>query len=196
MTAEQPSDPTGGPTPGSSRPSFSATPERQSTLPAELGEAHGDDGDDGGEPSAAEESSADVHAADGSAADAPASDRPRRRRGSRGGRRRRRGRPGAAPENGLEPAPASDTPEAPERIPSSALPREIGIDQIPGEDADEDAALPPQDDGAAPPDASGEPGPEGFGHKKRRRRGSRGGRNRKRRGGGEVGAPAEAGAPP
>ncbi len=76
----------------------------------------------------------------------------------------------------------------PAAAPSSALPREIGIDLIPGEDADDDGAL---QDGAlaAPPHAQparfaseGEPAGAGFEPKKRRRRGSRGGRNRKRPG--------------
>jgi ribonuclease E len=148
--------------------------------------------------------------------------RPRRRRGSRGGRRRRRGGAGAAPASGPEgaSAPESSEPalddgqaapaaESPSELdadrrrrgraahaPSSSLPREIGIDQIPGEDADLDSALLPPDDAPALEPSSGEPAADGFGHKKRRRRGSRGGRNRKRRAPGDAGPDSPAASQP
>jgi len=61
------------------------------------------------------------------------------------------------------------------------LPREIGIDVIPGEDADEDGPLPGLPAGEPTQE---EPAPLEL--KKRRRRGSRGGRNRKRPAQGEA----------
>jgi len=98
---------------------------------------------------------------------------PRRRRRRRGGRG---GRGGASAE----------------RAPGSVLPREIGIDLIPGEDADEDGPLPglpadePTRDEPARFDSEAPPALDGSEPKKRRRRGSRGGRNRKRPGQGDA----------
>ncbi len=254
MTADQPSDPTEGPIPGTSRLSFSAFPDRQSALPAEIGwqprrgppqrETHDSSAmrsGGEGEPDSSGDDAGAASAPEVGALDPAAGGRPRRRRGSRGGRRRRRGTgeghpPAPATEGQAEPpveeaqpvepeAPPDDEPAngapalepgprrrrrrggrgrgragrapfpddrapdaAPLHAPSSALPREIGIDLIPGEDADDDGAL---QDGApaAPPHEQparfapeGEPADGGFEPKKRRRRGSRGGRNRKRSG--------------
>ena len=259
MTADQPSDPTEGPIPGSPRTSFSAFPDPHSTLPAEIGwqprrdpqlrEAAGGGaapGSGAGEPDSPSGEDAASSAPEGGVTDSGAADRPRRRRGSRGGRRRRRGAPDgsnaapgsdagpdaapAGPEQDLQPearseagvlpetaefdgSPASsraegetgprrrrrrrggrggrggDRPQglaAPARVPSSALPREIGIDLIPGEDADEDGPLPGAlDQGASEAEplrfeSARGPAVEGLEPRKRRRRGSRGGRNRKR----------------
>ena len=282
MTADQPSDPTEGPIPGTFRSSFSAFPDQHSSLPAEIGWQPRRDpphtsanrsGDEEVPHTPSGDSSASIAPEGGATESGPDGPR-RRRRGSRGGRRRRRGRAvgeggEALPENALEQEPGLENPEveptdeslpstdaaeaappgqaneqdgaplgegeparrrrrrrgrggrgrgaeraqdapalpegeeqesrplerAPLRRPSSALPREIGIDVIPGEDGDLDVQPEAEvevgaDTHTAPRfEPEGEPAGDAFERKKRRRRGSRGGRNRKRRGPDESRSP-------
>src|SRR5258707_8384142 len=139
MTADQPSDPMEGPIPGSSRPSFSAFPDRHSALPAELGAEPRRDPpranatQSGGEeelPFQSGEGAASI-APEGGATEAGPDGPRRRRRGSRGGRRRRRGRETpegsaagaeAAPELESEPLPDASGELEPESAPEAPTP--------------------------------------------------------------------------
>jgi ribonuclease G len=95
------------------------------------------------------------------------------RRGSRGGRRRRKPTTGVAPENGETPAEAAEGPKI--HLPD----RELGgeTEEQPEEEPVAAEAEPPADDGAAPKP------------KKKTRRGSRGGRRRRK----PAGTPATVG---